>query len=73
MQPEWLRRYFQHEHDGHCGHQGEAPSPAKDETAPDGVSRRDFVKSSFVAGVAAGAAAGSMVAQTTPAQAQRRP
>jgi len=59
MQPEWLRRYF-HQHDDQCEHQVEE----------NGVSRRDFVKTGFVAGVAAGMAAGSVVAQTGQAEAQ---
>jgi kynurenine formamidase len=73
MQPEWLRRYFQHEHHGQCGH-ADTTAPADDgAAAPDDVSRRDFVKSSLAAGVAAGAAAGSVVAQTRPAEAQTPP
>src|SRR5262249_19670089 len=59
MQSEWLRRYF-HQHDEQCGH-------SVDEGA---VSRRDFVKTGFVGGVAAGMAAGAVVAQTSQAQAQ---
>ena len=43
------------------------------DTTREGVSRRDFVKSSLAAGVAAGAAAGSVVAQTRPAEAQQPP
>jgi hypothetical protein len=59
MQPEWLRRYF-HQHDDQCEHQVDE----------NGVSRRDFVRTGFVAGVAAGMAAGSVVAQTGQAEAQ---
>lgn len=57
MQSEWLRRYF-HQHDDQCTHAG----------GDNAVSRRDFVKTGFVGGVAAGIAAGSVVAQTAQAQ-----
>jgi kynurenine formamidase len=73
MQGEWLRQYFMHRHDGQCGHVagGEPDGEVQAEpTEEDGVSRRDFVKTGFVAGVAAGMAAGSVVAQTGKAEAQ---
>lgn len=44
MQPEWLTRYFHQHVEGKCH-------------GADGVSRRDFVKTGFVAGAAAGAVA----------------
>jgi len=71
MQPGWLKQYF-HQHGDQCGHhldEERAADPAS-EGSPGDVSRRDFVKTSFAAGVAAGAAAGTVVAQTTGAQAQ---
>src|SRR5262245_48541841 len=69
MQPEWLKRYF-HQHDGQCGHEVTS-SDGQEEASPDGVSRRDFVKTGLTAGVAAGMAAGALVAQSsTPAEAQ---
>src|SRR5688572_22794618 len=68
MQSGWLRQFFG-QHDAQCGHGAEA-----DETAQvkgdDDVSRRHFVKTGFAASLAAGMAAGSVVAQTSPAQAQ---
>jgi kynurenine formamidase len=71
MQPEWLRQYFA-QHVGPCSHAGHPDSPP-DGGAAAGVSRRDFVKSSFAAGLAAGAAAGGVVAQARPAEAQANP
>ncbi len=67
MQPGWLDRYF-HPHADGCRH-GQEPDPAEGVSEPS-VSRRDFVKTGFVAGVAAGMAAGSVVAQAPPAAAQ---
>ena len=57
MQSEWLRQYFRPHHEEQCRHNCEAdtPEPASSE---EGVSRRDFVKTGFVAGMAAGMAAG---------------
>ena len=69
MQSGWLRQFF-HTHDGRCQHVVEAEGPTTEARAEEDVSRRDFVKTGFVAGVAAGMAAGAVVAQTTPAQAQ---
>ena len=63
MQPGWLKQYFHQHVAGECDH---TPEGVDDET----VSRRDFVKSGFVAGVATGLAAsaaapiGSAEAQT---------
>jgi len=67
MQGEWLKRYFQHQHDAGCGHGAEVDHGEQSEGE---VSRRDFVKTGFAAGVAAGMAAGTMVGQTGPAEAQ---
>ena len=68
MQSGWLQQFY-HQHDAQCGHGVEGDTAA--EVKPDDdVSRRDFVKTSFVAGVAAGMAAGAVVAQTQTAQAQ---
>jgi kynurenine formamidase len=64
MQPEWLSQYWRSQED----EQAQArTAPGTDDA---GVSRRDFVKSGFVAGVATGIAAGTVTAQVTPAQAQ---
>jgi hypothetical protein len=52
MQPERLRRYFESPHSDQCEHVVDR----------DGVSRRDFVKTGFVAGMAAGAVPGNSVA-----------
>src|SRR5262245_47905173 len=70
MQPGWLKEYFQPRPDG--APEGAAQSEEL-EAAEDGVSRRDFVKSGFVAGMTAGLAAGAVVAQTGSAQAQATP
>jgi kynurenine formamidase len=69
MQPGWLQQYFKQHADQQCS-QDEHGDTASDTTREEGVSRRDFVKTSFAAGVAAGMAAGSVVAQTSPAEAQ---
>ena len=70
MQPGWLKEYFQPP-------PAEVPEGATEgadvEETQDGVSRRDFVKSGFVAGMTAGLAAGAVVAQTGSAQAQATP
>ncbi|HEV8639486.1 MAG TPA: cyclase family protein [Methylomirabilota bacterium] len=58
MQPEWLKRYFTLPEDG-CF-----------ETAEGAVSRRDFVKTGFAAGVAGGIAAGPVVGAVGQAEAQ---
>jgi kynurenine formamidase len=68
MQSGWLSQFF-HQHDGQCQH-GVAAEAAAEVKPDEDVSRRDFVKTGFVAGVAAGMAAGTVVAQTTTAQAQ---
>lgn len=67
MQSGWLQEFQRR--------QAETPKPSAEATAPaaDGsgdVSRRAFLHGGFVAGVAAGAAAGSLLAQAPPAQAQ---
>jgi hypothetical protein len=63
MQGEWLRRYFGHQHQEPCAHAEEAD---RREGPESDVSRRDFVKTGFVASVAAGVVAG----QAGQAQAQ---
>jgi hypothetical protein len=68
MQSGWLQQFF-HQHDEQCAHGTERGAPAVDGAGTDDVTRRDFVKTGFVAGVAAGMA-GAVVAQTSPAQAQ---
>ncbi len=67
MQGEWLRRYFQHQHDAQCGHGAEVDGGEQGDC---GVSRRDFVRTGFAAGVAAGMAAGTVVGQAGTAEAQ---
>jgi kynurenine formamidase len=67
MQGEWLRRYFGHQQDAPCAHSGDAEHEA---SAEGEVSRRDFVKTGVVTGVAATVAATTMVGQSTPAEAQ---
>jgi kynurenine formamidase len=69
MQPEWLRQYFRPHHQGQCQHNGAVDTP---ETASleAGVSRRDFVKTGFVTGMAAGMAASGTLGATKPAEAQ---
>src|SRR5262245_37158050 len=62
MQSGWLTQNF----DRHDGREGTQPSTNRDDG---GVSRRDFVKTGFVAGVAAGMAASAM-APAGPAEAQ---
>ena len=67
MQPGWLKQYFKPQDESDREQAGER----HDETAPDGdVSRRDFVKTGFVAGVTAGMAAGSVAGGVAPAEAQ---
>ncbi|HSE92336.1 MAG TPA: cyclase family protein [Methylomirabilota bacterium] len=61
MQPGWLKQYFHQHVDGSCENE-------KTDVAAGSVSRRDFMKSGMVAGVAAGA----MTAEVAgPAQAQQ--
>src|SRR5687768_16710055 len=69
MQPDWLRRYFNHQHDVHLQHDTEPDETAKAEYES-GVSRRDFVKSSFAAGMAAGMAAGTIASSAPEAEAE---
>lgn len=57
MQPGWLKQYFQPKND-EAGEQ--ALESQEETTAGSDVSRRDFVKTGFVAGVAAGVAAGTV-------------
>src|SRR5262245_37907775 len=66
MQPGWLKQYFkpQDEVDGEQAGERHADAPDGD------VSRRDFVKSGFVAGVATGMAAGSVAGSVAGAEAQ---
>ncbi len=71
MQPGWLKEYFQPRPD-RGPRRRDRQAPTVEETQ-DGVSRRDFVKSGFVAGMTAGLAAGAVVAQTGSAQAQATP
>jgi kynurenine formamidase len=66
MQPEWLQRYF-HQHDPEAEACGEAQCTGAE--ADSDVSRRDFVKSGLVAGVAAGMA-GAVAQAPQPAEAQ---
>jgi kynurenine formamidase len=70
MQPGWLEQYFQQSQDGACAHGEATDASGVERPATDGVSRRDFVKASVGAGVTAGMAAASVVAQTRPAEAQ---
>lgn len=70
MQSEWLRQYFMPGHHAHCQH--DIPEDAA-ETLPSeepDVSRRNFVKGSFVAGMAAGMAASGAGGTTPQAEAQ---
>jgi kynurenine formamidase len=69
MQSGWLRQYFR-QHDGQCGH-GDSEPVTPEATEDSAVSRRDFVKTGFVAGVAAGVAAGGVMAQAGKAEAQQ--
>ena len=62
MQPGWLNRFYHQHTDGQCDH--------GDEITDGDVSRRDFVKSGFVAGVAAGMTVAQTTGGTTPAAAQ---
>jgi kynurenine formamidase len=71
MQSDWLRQFFPHEHDAQCGHVFDPAAAPEGETGE--VSRRDFVKTGFAAGVATGLTAGGIVAQTQQAQAQAPP
>lgn len=72
MQPGWLEKHFQQPDGEPCAQgDGAAQPEGAGKPAADGVSRREFVKASFTAGVAAGAAAGGMVAQARPAEAQQ--
>jgi Putative cyclase len=73
MQSGWLQQFFHQHHDGQCQHGVSADAPDAEGKPDEDVSRRDFVKTGFVAGVAAGMAAGAVVAQTTTAQAQTAP
>ena len=70
MQPGWLKEFFKPRDE-------EAPVEADRADAgaetTDDVSRRDFVKTGFVTGMAAGLAAGAVVAQTGAAEAQGTP
>ncbi len=61
MQSGWLDQFMRREPE---------PSEAADQKAPDGVSRREFIHSGFVAGVAAGMTAGGVLAPQKVAQAQ---
>jgi kynurenine formamidase len=69
MQPEWLERYFKHEHDG-PSLQPAAETDGDGTPAQPGVSRREFVKTGVVAGVSAGMAAGAVAGATGSAEAQ---
>lgn len=62
MQPAWLQYYF-HQH-GQCDHilPASGTDEAADPAAEDGVSRRNFVKGGFVAGMAAGMTAAEGIA-----------
>ncbi|MGE3536444.1 MAG: cyclase family protein [Candidatus Tectimicrobiota bacterium] len=67
MQPEWLKQFFMPQHTHQC-----SPVPVSEAAEPQpapGVSRRDFVKSGLVAGVAASLtppAGGAPAAAETP-------
>ncbi len=65
MQPGWLKEYFKPQ-DGAGAHAADGQAG----TSGDDVSRRDFVKSGFVAGVEVGMAAGSVAGIATDAEAQ---
>ena len=70
MQSEWLRQYFMPGHQAHCQH--ECPEDTADALPleePE-VSRRNFVKGSVVAGMAAGMAASGVAGTTPQAEAQ---
>ena len=70
MQSEWLRRYFTQHHDD-CQHEGGQDDVAADDEQHDGgVSRRNFVKSGFAAGMAAGMAASGVAGSSGEAEAQ---
>lgn len=69
MQSEWLRRYFTQQHHGQCQHDAETDDTGAEQD-DSGVSRRDFVKSGFMAGMAAGIAAGGVVGASDEAEAQ---
>jgi kynurenine formamidase len=69
MQSGWLRQYLGHQHNAQCQHPVEfdAPDTASSE---DGVSRRDFVTGSLVAGMAAGMIASDTAGGVRQAEAQ---
>ena len=69
MQPAWLQYYFTHQHNDQCTHHTDTDGE-QSATPEEGVSRRDFVKSSFAAGMAAGIAAGGMAGGPPAAEAQ---
>jgi hypothetical protein len=66
MQPGWLDQYFHQHVDGACGQEHAAADTGA-------VSRRDFVKSSMVAGVAAGMATAQAAGPAEAQQAFKNP
>ena len=69
MQSGWLRQYFTPQHDEQCQHPVDMRT--SDTASPEeGVSRRDFVKGGFAAGMAAGVAASSAIGGVQQAEAQ---
>ena len=70
MQPGWLKEFFKPRDEEAAVEADRADGSAE---SPDDVSRRDFVKTGFVTGMAAGLAAGAVVAQTGSAEAQGTP
>jgi kynurenine formamidase len=69
MQAEWLKQYFMPQHDEQRPRATEADD--NHETRQEGgVSRRDFVKTGLVAGMAAGIAARGVVGPVKPAEAE---
>jgi len=67
MQPGWLEKHFGHDDSTHEVSAPQASAPTGNSAGAPPFSRRDFVKSSMVAGVAAG-----MAAAAAPAEAQMR-
>ncbi len=70
MQPGWLKEFFKPRDEEAAVEADRADAGAE---TTDDVSRRDFVKTGFVTGMAAGLAAGAVVAQTGAAEAQGTP